>query len=251
MSKSRCCIPLRCGSWFHTRHHTWRLILCPLPHSICCHSNRYMSIRHHHIPLPCGFYLHIRPRISPLTLAVWYNIYSHPSLYMSSSLHYHTPFYCAFSLHTRPHNTPLIPNLHPYTQAHSYPCSTPHIHNCSRYSLHCASYSLLTLPHMGLFRPVTEQDNYSIDMIALGRGIGLEYDGDDSHQDPSKDKRRRNELNALGWNIFPIDKNVLYDPAATERLAYQLAKAMGVRLRKPRSWETKYVKLRMDLGLPV
>ena len=103
----------------------------------------------------------------------------------------------------------------------------------------------------GRLRGLTEQDNYSIDMIALGRGIGLEYDGDDSHQDPSKDKRRRNELNALGWNIFPIDKNVLYDPAATERLAYQLAKAMGVRLRKPRSWETKYVKLRMDLGLPV
>ena len=100
-------------------------------------------------------------------------------------------------------------------------------------------------------RGLSEQDNYSIDLVDPDSRIGLEYDGEESHKDSSKDKRRRNELKALDWNIFPIDKTVLYNPAATERLAHHLAKAMGVRLRKPRGWESRYVKMRDELGLPV
>ena len=77
----------------------------------------------------------------------------------------------------------------------------------------------------------------------------MEFDGEDYHKDAGKDKRRRNELEAMGWAIFPIDKHVLHDPLATIRVAGQVAKRMGVRLRRSASWEARFHNLRRELGL--
>ena len=95
-----------------------------------------------------------------------------------------------------------------------------------------------------------EQNWYSIDLAAPHYKTGLEYDGIAYHQVASDDKRRRNALKGLGWEIFPADKAILFDPEATERLAYQIARHMRVRLQKPKTWEAKYGELRRELGLP-
>jgi len=101
----------------------------------------------------------------------------------------------------------------------------------------------------GRLTPIMAQGKYSIDLANPKREVGLEYDGEDSHPDPSADKRRRNELKALGWDVFPIDKSVLYDPDATIRSAEQIAKHMGIRLRRSKNWEPKFHQLRKELGL--
>ena len=104
----------------------------------------------------------------------------------------------------------------------------------------------------GRLAALTSQRNYSIDIVCSdnrsGR-IGLEYDGAEWHTDASKDKKRRNELAALGWTVLPIDWNVLNDPDATERTAYQIARKLGLRLRKPRGWESRHIRLRNEIGL--
>ena len=79
----------------------------------------------------------------------------------------------------------------------------------------------------------------------------IEYDGELYHSDAGKDVQRRNALAALGWHVFPLGKDVLYDPVATERFAYQVAKGLGIRIRKPACWEERFVELRHDLDLPV
>ena len=94
-----------------------------------------------------------------------------------------------------------------------------------------------------------EQSLYCIDMVSSKLKVGLEYDGWEYHLDITKDMRRRNALLAMGWEIFPLDKTILNDAEATEKLGYQVAKRMGIRLQKQRSWESKYVQLRLDLGL--
>ena len=94
-----------------------------------------------------------------------------------------------------------------------------------------------------------EQSLYCIDMVSRKLKVGLEYDGWEYHLDIAKDMRRRNALLSMGWEIFPLDKTILNDAEATEKLGYQVAKRMGVRLQKQRSWECKYAQLRQDLGL--
>jgi len=98
---------------------------------------------------------------------------------------------------------------------------------------------------------LAEQNEYCIDMVNIKHHVGFEYDGCDSHEDASHDKRRRNALAALGWTVFPIDKAVLHNPELCEKTAYQLARNMGHRIQKPRNWEEKCVKLRRSLQLPV
>ena len=102
----------------------------------------------------------------------------------------------------------------------------------------------------GRLSALANQSSYSIDLANPRLKIGVEYDGAAYHLDQSADKRRRNDLKALGWDIFPIDKSVLYDARATVNVADQLAKSIGVRLRKQPSWEEKYLRLRSDLDLP-
>ena len=98
---------------------------------------------------------------------------------------------------------------------------------------------------------VSGQDGFSLDLANPDLGVCIEYDGGEYHRDASKDKRRRNALAALGWEVFPIDKEVLYDPIATERFANQVARYLGLRIRKPSSWDEKFIELRRALDLPV
>ena len=103
----------------------------------------------------------------------------------------------------------------------------------------------------GRLAKLTMQNAYSVDIANPTSKKGMEYDGGPYHQDASADKRRRNELKALGWDIFPLDASVLYNPDATIRFAGQVAKNMGRRLRLSATWERKFVQLRKDIGLPV
>ena len=99
-------------------------------------------------------------------------------------------------------------------------------------------------------KKICEQGWYSIDLAAPRYKVGLEYDGIAYHQSTSRDNRRRNALRSLGWDVFPTDRAVIFDAGATERLAYQIAKRMKLRVQKPKGWESKYVELRSKLNLP-
>ena len=98
---------------------------------------------------------------------------------------------------------------------------------------------------------MTEQNEFCIDAVDPVSRTGLEYDGAEAHTEPSKDNRRRNALHAMGWEIFVIDKNVLYNPEATKTAALQIAKRLGTRIQFPKRWNQAYQQLRTDLGLPV
>lgn len=95
-----------------------------------------------------------------------------------------------------------------------------------------------------------EQSEFCIDYVNPDLKKGMEYDGHEYHLDSSKDKRRRNALEALGWHVFPIDKSVLYDADATKRTGLQIARYLGLRLRFPKHWQEKYGQLRKELQLP-
>ena len=97
---------------------------------------------------------------------------------------------------------------------------------------------------------LAEQGLYCIDLVNLDKHVGLEYDGVDSHRDSGADKRRRNALSALGWDIFAIDKGVLHDVTASEKAARQIARKLCVRIQMPKDWSKRHRELRGDLGLP-
>ena len=97
---------------------------------------------------------------------------------------------------------------------------------------------------------LTKQSEFSIDIVELNRRIGLEFDGRKYHADAAKDKRRRNDLKVLGWDIYPIDATALFNPDETIRTAMQLAKLMGKRFRPPKGWDERFVELRESIGLP-
>ena len=101
----------------------------------------------------------------------------------------------------------------------------------------------------GRLAKLTKQGDFCLDLAAPKFHFGIEYDGN-CHDDPSHDKRRLNELKALGWTVFPLDAQVLYNPDATIRAACQIAHAMGVRLRRGPKWPEAFVKLRHELDLP-
>lgn len=113
----------------------------------------------------------------------------------------------------------------------------------------------LPLTHMnydvkaGRLARIMEQNQYSIDCANPDLGIGIEYDGHDYHQDTAADKRRRNELKALDWDIFPLEGDTLEDPDRMCRFAETVARAMHVRIRRSRAWAAKYLALRKELGL--
>ena len=103
----------------------------------------------------------------------------------------------------------------------------------------------------GRLANLTEQNEFCIDYVNPVLKVGLEYDGEESHLDSGKDKRRRNALEALGWHVFPIDKSVLYNAEATKQAGLQIAKYLGLRIRFPKDWDEKYEHLRRELHLPV
>ncbi len=99
------------------------------------------------------------------------------------------------------------------------------------------------------FAPFANQSNYSIDIANIEMHVGVEYDGQLFHDNPEKDKRRRNELKALGWDIFPIGKDILWNPERAIQFAHLLAKRMKIRFRPTNTWHNKYLELRRSLGL--
>ena len=103
----------------------------------------------------------------------------------------------------------------------------------------------------GRNRALAEQDSFSVDLASEKLHVAIEYDGKEHHLDSSKDKRRRNMLKALGWTVFPLEKDVLYNPTRTEKFALQVAKFLGYRLQRKSSWDDAYIRLRHELDLPV
>ena len=103
----------------------------------------------------------------------------------------------------------------------------------------------------GRLAQLTAQGEFCIDVVEANLHIGLEFDGKEYHQDAGKDKRRRNDLKMLGWDVYPIDGASLYNPDETIRSAKQLARIMGRRFRPPKDWDKRFVALRESIGLPV
>lgn len=102
---------------------------------------------------------------------------------------------------------------------------------------------------VGQLACITEQSAYSIDCVNPIKRIGVEYDGRESHPDSSHDKRRRIELKALGWDIFPLEYDTLGNPDRMTKFAHVVAKCMDIRPRRSYAWSSKYLKLRKELGL--
>ena len=103
----------------------------------------------------------------------------------------------------------------------------------------------------GRLAGLTTQRDFSIDMVCTKYRFGLEYDGQNYHEDASHDKRRRNELASLGWTVMPIERDTLFNAEETERVAHQIARQLKVRLQNPPRWEARYAQLRESLGLPL
>lgn len=97
---------------------------------------------------------------------------------------------------------------------------------------------------------LTEQDKFSLDLVASHLRLAFEYDGKDYHEDAGKDKRRRNDLKVLGWDVYPIEASALYCPEESVRVAKQLARLMNKRLRFGKEWESRYIDLRKQLSFP-
>ncbi len=110
----------------------------------------------------------------------------------------------------------------------------------------CMNFDIRT----GKTRAFYEQNEFCVDLASRSLKVAIEFDGG-VHLDPSKDKRRRNALMALGWTVFPLEKDVLYSPAKTEQFALQVAKFIGLRIQRQKSWDEAYVDLRRQLDLPV
>ena len=96
---------------------------------------------------------------------------------------------------------------------------------------------------------LTEQDSFKIDICFPDKHVGVEYYGEESHQDTVKDRRRLDALGTLGWDMTVIDKQRLYDPQAFDIAAHQIAQHLGQRIRKPANWDEKNFELRYELGL--
>lgn len=103
----------------------------------------------------------------------------------------------------------------------------------------------------GRLAQLTTQSDFCIDIVEARLRFGVEFDGKEYHQDVGKDKRRRNDLKMLRWDVYPIDGASLNNPDETIRTAKQLARIMGKRFRPPKEWEKHYVTLRESIGLPV
>ena len=103
----------------------------------------------------------------------------------------------------------------------------------------------------GRLAQLTTQNEFCIDFVDVISHKALEFDGKEYHIDAGKDKRRRNDLKMLGWDVYPIDGASLYHPDETIRCAKQLARIMGKRFRPPKGWEKRFIALRESIGLPV
>lgn len=98
-------------------------------------------------------------------------------------------------------------------------------------------------------RRYAEQQFYVADLCWPNQKVIVEYDGLQYHENSSKDKRRTNALESLGWKVFCITKAEMFNATSFEVLAMQIAKALGHRIRRSPTWQNKAIALRSELSL--
>ena len=83
-----------------------------------------------------------------------------------------------------------------------------------------------------------EKSYYLIDLYWPEANVGLEYDSDQEHTGSARiaeDALRRNDLLSLGIATITATRRHVVDGRRLDRIAEQLGRALGVRLRSERS----------------
>lgn len=84
------------------------------------------------------------------------------------------------------------------------------------------------------FRAMADRKHCVCDLCWPESKLAAEYDSELHHVDPERresDARRRSTLITLGFTVVTVSKGQVMDSAAFNRLAHQLAKRLGKRLR--------------------
>ena len=84
------------------------------------------------------------------------------------------------------------------------------------------------------FRAMADRKHCACDQCWPESKLAAEYDSELHHADPERresDARRRSTLITLGFTVVTVSKGQVMDSGAFNRLAHQLAKRLGKRLR--------------------
>ncbi|MCQ4846464.1 hypothetical protein [Gordonibacter pamelaeae] len=87
-----------------------------------------------------------------------------------------------------------------------------------------------------------ERRYYLCDLYWPEARVALEYDSDLEHTGPSRianDARRRNDLTSLSVTTITATRDQVMDGRGLDRLAHQVARALGARIRSERGWSTR------------
>lgn len=87
-----------------------------------------------------------------------------------------------------------------------------------------------------------ERRYYLCDLYWPEARVALEYDSDLEHTGPSRianDARRRNDLTSLSVTTITATRDQVMDGRGLDRLAHQVARALGARIRSKRGWSTR------------
>lgn len=101
----------------------------------------------------------------------------------------------------------------------------------------------------GRYSYLAEQGYFEIDLCWPKEHVGMEYFGENEHQDHIHDRRRLDALEALGYHVVVIDKQRLKNPDSFDIAMKQVARHLKYSIRKPQNWEEKNLALRRELGL--
>lgn len=101
----------------------------------------------------------------------------------------------------------------------------------------------------GKKKNLTEQDYFVADLCWPEQGVIVEYDGEQYHHNVSHDRRRINALETIGWKVFCLTKQEMYDAFAFDMLARQIAKSLGRRVRVSAAWVEKVSEVQKQLHL--
>ena len=96
---------------------------------------------------------------------------------------------------------------------------------------------------------IVDKSSYRPDISWPDRKVAVEYDGKMAHLDAHQDKRRINDLEAMGWKVISVTKRELYDALAFDKVARKVAKCLGARIRPSSGWHARTAQLRHDLEL--
>ena len=96
---------------------------------------------------------------------------------------------------------------------------------------------------------IVGQALFRADLCWPKSGVIVEYDGEEFHQDVHKDKRRINDLEALGWKVFSLSSGVLADTDAFEAFALKVSRQIGHQVRRPNDWSGRNATLRKELRI--